>query len=79
MTNIDLIPFTTYICVTHCSVIRGFPSGSVVKNPSAKQERKAGSLGQEDPREKEIATHSSILVCKSHGKGSLVGYYLWGR
>ena len=39
-----------------------FPSGSVVRNPPAKQETQVQSLGQEDPLEKEIATHSSILA-----------------
>ena len=32
------------------------------------------SLGWEDPLEKEMATHSSILPGKSHGWRSLVGY-----
>ena len=32
------------------------------------------SLGQEDPLEKEMATHSSILAWKIHGRRSLVGY-----
>ena len=36
------------------------------------------SLGQEDPLEKGMATHSSILSGKSHGRGSLVGYSPWG-
>ena len=62
MTNIDLIPFTIYIYVTHCSVIRGFPSSSVVKNPSAKQERHVRSPGREDPLEEEMAIQSSILA-----------------
>ena len=31
-------------------------------------------LDQEDPLEKEIATHSSILAWKSHGQRRLVGY-----
>jgi len=34
----------------------------VVKNPSVKQEMQAQSLGQGDPQEKEMATHSSSLV-----------------
>ena len=37
------------------------------------------SLGQEDPREKELATHSSILVWRYHGRRSLVGYSPRGR
>ena len=40
----------------------GFPGGSVVKNPPAKQEMQILSLGQEDPLEKEMATYSSILA-----------------
>ena len=32
------------------------------------------SLGQEDPLEKEMATHSIFLPRKSHGQRSLVGY-----
>ena len=42
--------------------ILGFPAGSVVKNPPAKQEMRIRSLGREDPLEKEMATHSSILA-----------------
>ena len=34
----------------------------MVKNSSAKQEMQAQSLGQGDPQEKEMATHSSSLV-----------------
>ena len=33
-----------------------------VKNPPAMQETWVQSLGQEDPPEKEMATHSSVLV-----------------
>ena len=43
----------------------GFPDGSVVKNPLAMQETQetqVRSLGGEDPLEKEMATHTSILV-----------------
>ena len=40
----------------------GFPDGSVVKNPPAMQETWVGSLGQEDPLEKEMGTHFSILA-----------------
>ena len=38
------------------------PGGSVVKNLPAKQETWVRSLGEEDPLEKEMATHSSILA-----------------
>ena len=40
----------------------GFLGGSVVKNPPATQETQVPSLGQEDPLEKGMATHSSILA-----------------
>ena len=40
----------------------GFPGGSVVKSLPAKQEMCVRSLGWEDPLEKEMATHSSILA-----------------
>ena len=36
-------------------------------------------MSQEDPLEKEMATHSSILVGKFHGQRSLVGYSPWGH
>ena len=60
-----------YVCVciniyidtrTH---VYSFPGGSVVKNLPAVQETKETcilSLGWEDPLEKEMATHSSILA-----------------
>ena len=38
------------------------PSGSGVKNLPATQEVWVQSLGQKDPLEKEMATHSSILA-----------------
>ena len=34
----------------------------MVKNPLAVQETQVPSLGQEDPLEKEMATHSSVLA-----------------
>ena len=45
----------------------GFPSGSVKKHPPAVQEMQetwVPSLGREDPLEKGMATHSSILAWK---------------
>ena len=35
-----------------------------VKNLPAVQETRIRSVGQEDPLEKEMATHSSILACR---------------
>jgi len=36
----------------------------MVKNPPAMQETRIRSLGQEDPLEKGMVTHSSILACR---------------
>ena len=45
---------------------RGFPGGQVVNNPANAGDAKTWvqSLGQEDPLEKEMATHSNILTWK---------------
>ena len=48
--------------------IKGFPSGSAVKNPPVMQEMqemRVRSLGQEDPLEEGMATHSTILAWRS--------------
>ena len=37
----------------------------MVKNPPAMQETHVRSLGQEDPLEKEMATHNSIFAWKN--------------
>ena len=43
----------------------GFPSGSVVKSPPANTGNLVQSLGQENPTEMKMATHSSILSWRS--------------
>ena len=48
-----------------------------VKSLPAMRATRVQSLGWENPLEKEMATHSSILLGKSHGQRSLVGYSLW--
>ena len=40
----------------------GFPAGSAVKNLPAVQDMRVRSLGQEEPLEKRMAIHSSILI-----------------
>ena len=50
-----------------CKESEDFPGGSAVKNLLANarpQEMPVPSLGQEDPLEKEMATHPSILAWK---------------
>ena len=58
----------------------GFPGGSVVKTlpASAGDARDLGSIpGRQDPLEKEMATHSSILAWKiPWTERSLAGYSL---
>ena len=51
----------------------------MVKNLPAKQETQVPFLGGEDPLEKGMATHSSILAGESHGQRSWAGYSPWGR
>ena len=51
----------------------------MVKNLPAMREIQVLSLGQEDPLEKGMTTHSNILAWKSHGQRSLVEYSPWGR
>ena len=50
-----------------------------MKNLPAMQENWVLSLGQGDPLEKEMATHSSILAWEIHGQRSLVGYSSWSH
>ena len=38
----------------------------------------SASLGREDPLEKGMATHSSILDWRIHGQRGLADYSLWG-
>ena len=40
----------------------GFSGGAIVKNLPAMGKTQVQSLGQEDPLEEEMATHSSILA-----------------
>ena len=52
--------------------------GSGVKNPPANSGDVGSIPGQEDPLEREMATHSSILAEKFQGQKSLVGYRVHG-
>ena len=45
-------------------VLRGFPGSPDGKNLPAVQETQVQSLGQKDPLEKEMETHSSIPACR---------------
>ena len=50
----------------------------MVKNLPAMQETQVQSLSQEDPVEKVMATHSSILAWEIPGQQSLADYSSWG-
>ena len=49
-----------------------------VKNLPAMQETRVQSLALEDPLEKEMATHSSILAWRILWTEELCGYSPWG-
>ena len=53
------------------------PVAQKVKNLPVTQETGVRSPDQKDPLEKEMATHSSILVQRFHGQRSLAGYSPW--
>ena len=50
--------------IQYLKSVKDFPIAQVVKNLPAMLETQVQSLGQEDPLEKETATHSSILAWK---------------
>ena len=51
----------------------GFPGGTSGKAPACQCRRRSRSLCREDSLEKEMATHSSILVWEPHGQRIPVG------
>ena len=53
---------STFLFCCILKMTKGFPGGSVVKSLSAVQETWLQSLGRDDPLEKGMATHSSILA-----------------
>ena len=54
---LDIVSFLVLI-----ESVVGFPGSSIIKNPPAMQEMRIQSLDWKDPLEKEMATHSGILV-----------------
>ena len=50
----------------------------MVKNLPTMQESQFQSLGLEDPLEKGMAIHSSILAWRTPWTGSMAGYSPWG-
>ena len=62
-----------------CSVVELLGHMVVFRTFLVAQMVKYLSLGQEDPLEKEMATHSRTLAWKSHGHRILVDYSPWGH
>ena len=70
-----MIDYLFLLCSIHYTSL----VAQMVKCLPAMQETWVRSLGQEDPVEKEMATHSSTLAGKSHGQRRLAGYSPWGH
>ena len=62
-----------------CIVPKNSLVAQTVERLPAMRETWVRSLGQEDPLEKEMATHFSTLAWKIQCTGSLVGYSPWGH
>ena len=60
--NLNLQP--SIHCLMFDGVLLDFPGGSEGKVSARMRETRVRSLGQEDPLEKEMATHSSTLAWK---------------
>ena len=68
------IQFSRKIKLALDNVFSGFPRWLSSKESACQPGDMGQSLGEEDPLEKEVATHSSILAWESHGQRCLVGY-----
>jgi len=53
--------------------------GSVAKNLPCNEGDMGSIPGGEDPLEKEMTTHFSVLAWETHEQRILVGYGPWGR
>ena len=54
--------YITFEIIFHYRLLWDFPIAQMVKNLPAVQETQVPSLGREDPLEKEMATHFSIIA-----------------
>ena len=70
---------TSHSDITVICIYNGFPGGSEVKASAHNAGDPSSILSWEEPLEKEMATHSSILAWRTHGRRSLVGYSPQGR
>ena len=62
MTHISKPWLEDAVFANNLVILRGFPGGSDGKESACNAGDLVRSLGQEDPLEKEVATHSSILA-----------------
>ena len=60
-------------------MIWAFLVTQTVKSLSAMQETQIRSLGQEDPLEEGMVTHSSTLAWRIHRESNLTSYSQWGH
>ena len=60
--SVALAVLPSFFFSVEVRLMLGFPGGSAIKNLPSNQETRILSLGWEDPLEKEMATHSSILA-----------------
>ena len=65
LANYTLWGWSPAICFNKLSKVTSFPMAQMAKHLSAMWESGVQSLGWEDPLEKEMATHSSILAWKT--------------
>ena len=75
--SLEATTITSFFCILPGSFYGAFPMAQMVKNLPAMGETWVQSLGQEDPLEKGMATHSVFLPGKFHGERSLAGYIPW--
>ena len=72
----ERIPLEFWLVILN---LGAFSVTQVVKNLPAMQETQVQSLSQEDPLEKQMATHSNVLAWRIPWTEGLVGYSPWGR
>ena len=74
---VDILKSSLSVCLT--SQILASLVAQMIRNLPAVEETWVRSLGWEDPLEKGMATHSSVLPGEFHGPMSLAGYSPWGH
>ena len=67
------------LCITLSTVSQSSLVAQMVKNLPAMQKTQVQSLGQEEPMENGMATHSSIFAWRIPWTEEPVGYSPWGH